>query len=88
MDDRRAQFLIAVGDLCGAARLAGLVVEVRLGGHGDLVRGVPRSHPAADEDDEVDDTGYTHALIVDDRIIDLETVEACMIFAPSDQPRR
>lgn len=85
MDDRRAQFLIAVGDLCTAAGLAGLHVQVRLRTeHGGGARGIP--HPGADSGGpQADDTGYGRMFAVADRIIDLEDVEECTIYSP-DRP--
>ncbi|HLI60523.1 MAG TPA: hypothetical protein VKV21_12760 [Solirubrobacteraceae bacterium] len=87
MDDQHAQFLIAVGDLCAAAGLAGLEVQVqpREDG-GPAVRGVPSepsSSPAAR--DQVDDIGYRRTLAVGDRIIDLESIVACTIYAPANE---
>lgn len=85
MDDRHAQFLIAVGDLCTAAGLAGLEVQVRpREGHGGSARGVPTapSSPAG-EQHQADDTGYPRTLAVGDHIVNLETIEACTVFAPS-----
>jgi hypothetical protein len=82
MDDRRAQFLIAVADLCGAASLAGLEVEVRpAGGPAETARGIPHPH-AASGGDEVEATGYGRTLAIDGRILNLDEVEQCTIFAP------
>jgi hypothetical protein len=84
MEDRHAQFLIAVGDLCAAAGLAGLEVHVRpREGSGPIARGVPTS-PAlpVDPRDQADETGCRRTLAVGDRIVDLESIVACTIFAP------
>jgi len=83
MNDRCAQFMIAVGDLCTAAGLAGLEVEMRRDRVTPaLTRGIPYPQRAVDGGEEIDETGYTHTLIVDGLVIDLAEVEACTIYAP------
>ncbi len=87
MDDREAHFMIAVGDLCSAAGLAGLAVEIRAGGgDGNAVRGVPQLLPGVDGGPQVDDTGYARTLVIDDHVVDLIQVKACTIFAPEAAP--
>lgn len=89
MDDRHAQFLIAIGDLCTAAGLAALEVQVRPGREdGEVARGVPRPRPSRDGGEPpADATGYPRTLVVGDRIVNLEDVEACTIYAPGHRPR-
>jgi len=84
MDDRCAQFVIAVGDLCTAAGLAGLEVEMwgKRADSGVAARGVPYPQRAVDGGEELEDTGYTRTLVLDGCVIDLSEVEACTIYAP------
>lgn len=84
MDDRHAQFLIAVGDLCTAAGLAGLEVEVRPNvDRGERIRGVPyaRRAPGAGAD-AVNETGYARPMAIGDHIIDLADIHECTVYAP------
>jgi hypothetical protein len=89
MDDRRAQFLIAVGELCTAAGLAALEVQVRPGGEdGETACGIPRPLGSRDAGEPpAGATGYPRTLAVGDRIVNLEDIEACTIYAPDHHPR-
>lgn len=88
MDDRRAQFLITIGDMCLAANLAGLVVRVRSrDGSEGAARGVPYLREGV-AGEAVDDTGYRRSLIVNDRLVDLEEIVECTICAPESLERR
>jgi hypothetical protein len=84
MDDRRAQFLIAVGDLCTAAGLAGLEVEVRPNvDRSERIRGVPYPHRAADAGaDTINETGYARPMAIGDHVIDLDDIHECTVYAP------
>ena len=83
MDDRQGQFLIAVGDLCTAAGLASLEVQVLARGDGGgVARGVPRLRLPDGAADEVGATGYARTLVVGGRIIPLEDLAECTIYAP------
>lgn len=84
MDDRRAQFLIAVGELCTAAGLAALEVQVRPGlEDGEAACGVPRPWPSRDGGEPpAHATGFPPTFAVGDRIVNLEDIEACTIYAP------
>lgn len=85
MDNRRAQFLIAVGDLCTAAGLAELEVDLSWRGDGGgvrAIRGIPRPTRSCDELEEI---GYARTLRVDDRVIEMQDVVACTLHAPADR---
>jgi len=89
MDDRLAQFLIAVDELCTAASLAGLDVELRERGTGTMIaRGVPHSPSRMEAGRDGDDTGCAPVLVIDDRFVDLERVGACTIYPPAAAPQR
>jgi hypothetical protein len=91
MDDRHAQFLIAIDDLCTAAGLAGLEVHVQLrDGQGEPVRGVPSapSSRSSESGGESDETGYARTLAVGDHIVGLESVEALTVYAPAGRELR
>ena len=81
VDDRRLQFMIAVGDLCSSAALASLNVEVCTA-DGTRVRGVPGVvHPAAGEA-ALDDIGYARTLRINARVVNLEDIVQCSICSP------
>ena len=81
MDDRRAEFLIAVGGMCDAAQRAGLGVVVRTQG-GTRIAGVPMIG-GADSTDELGETGYARTFWVDDAQIALDEVVSCTISTPA-----
>jgi hypothetical protein len=70
MHDRRAQYIITVGDLCVAASLAKLEIEV-VTNRGDEHSG------------EADDSGYERMFRIDSSVINLEEIVECTILAPS-----
>jgi hypothetical protein len=78
MDDRRAEFLILVGDICLSAARARLAVEVE---HldGARVGGVPTSVTPARGADEVDGTGYGNTIRINDATIHLRDVTRCTV---------
>jgi hypothetical protein len=82
MDDRYAQFLIAVGDLCVAAALAGLDIEARTT-DGTRTVGVPGPLRHAEGDEEFDEAGYAWTLRIDDRVMSLEEIVECTVRAPT-----
>lgn len=94
-DDQRAHFLIMLGDLCGAAELARLPVEVSTD-DGRVFRGIPDLPAAADPADAYDDTGYVGELRIDGETVSLSSVvafgvglDAVSALARSDpEPRR
>ena len=81
MDDRRSQFLIAVGDLCSVATLASLDVEVCTA-DGSRIRGVPGVLRSAQGEAQVDDTGYARTFRIEARIVNLEEIVGCGISSP------
>jgi len=83
MDDRQAQFLIAVGDLCIAAGVAGLQVRVRTcDGREAIARGAPYARFRDTGAEAIDDAGFVPSFLVDDRCVDPEDVVDCTIYAP------
>ena len=81
MHDSYAQFMITVGDVCAAAELAGLHVEVLIV-DGSRVRGVPASLGRADQGEQVDETGYARTFRIDDALVNLDDILECAIHAP------
>jgi hypothetical protein len=81
LDDSHAQFLIAVGDLCAAAELAGLRVEVLIGG-GQRIGGIPASLRRAERGGQVNETGYTRTFRVSDALVNLDDILECAVHAP------
>lgn len=84
MEDAHAQFLIAVGDLCVAAEVGGLTVEL-LTGEGESTSGVPVWVEGRRRDD-VDEMVYGRTFRVGNRLVDLNDVVACTIRAPHVEP--
>ena len=82
LDDRHAEFLIAVGGMCDAAQRARLGVVVRTEA-GLQVAGVPVIR-AANRGNELDETGYARTFRIDDALINLDEVVSCTIHAPAD----
>jgi hypothetical protein len=80
MDDRYAEFLIAVCIICDAAQRARLGVAVRTV-TGIEVAGVP-AIGAATAGDKLADTGYARTLRIDDARINVDEVVSCTINAP------
>lgn len=77
MEDVHAQFLIAIGDLCLAAEVGGLAVEV-ITDTGERASGVPtwvrRSGPRG--------SAYSQLFGLSGRLVDLGDVVECRIRAP------
>jgi hypothetical protein len=80
MDDRRAQFLIAVADLCAAASLARLEVELRTRGD-EVVRGIPHPRYAPAAGHEADGAERGRVVVIDDHILRLDELEECTIYS-------
>jgi hypothetical protein len=74
-------FLIAVGDLCVAASLAQLPVEVHTR-HGLQVAGVPGMPNRGRGHQQANDTGYAKTLLINDQLLELEDVTACTVRLP------
>jgi hypothetical protein len=81
MDDRRAHFLTMVGDVCVAAGVAGITVELLLS-DGRRVTGVPSPQAPDNESRPVGDTGYSSLLVVDGSPTRLEDVVEFLIHSP------
>jgi hypothetical protein len=81
MENRHAQFLIAVGELCLAAETGGLMIDI-VTSDGASACGVPGAVRPTGSDRQVDDTGFARMFRVDGRIVDLAAVRACTIRAP------
>jgi hypothetical protein len=82
MHDSYAQFLITVGDVCTAAELARLHVEVLIV-DGSRVCGVPASLGPADQGERVNETGYPRTFRIDDALVNLDDIVECALRAPA-----
>jgi hypothetical protein len=85
IDDRYAEFLIAVGGMCDAAQRAGLGVVITTAG-GEEITGVPAIRGASGGN-ELHDTGYARMFRVDDALVRLDEVVSCEIRAPTGSAR-
>ena len=83
IEDRRAQFLMAVVDGCLGAALAGLEVDVGID-NGAMVSGRPSAPLPADEIEGLDDIGYCRIVQIGGRDVDLRAVVSITIHAPAD----
>jgi hypothetical protein len=83
MNNAHSQFLIVVGDICAAATLAGLWVEVQTDA-GARLFGTPAPIGAAYGVEEVDDTGYQQTVTIGDGTVNLDEIVQCTIRAPQD----
>jgi hypothetical protein len=81
MNDRHAQFLIAVGDLCAAAALAGLEVEACTADGGRAL-GVPGSLRHTNGAEQIDDSGYARTFRIDGHLVNLDEIVECSVRAP------
>lgn len=81
MHESYAQFLITVGDVCAAAELAGLHVEV-LVVDGSRVSGVPASLGRADRGEQINETGYARTFRINDALVNLDDILECAVRAP------
>ena len=81
MDDRRAHFLTMLGDVCVAAGVAGITVELLLS-DGRRVTGIPSPQPADNDSRPVSDTGYSSLLLMDGAPTQLEDVVEFLIHSP------
>ncbi|MBV9817836.1 MAG: hypothetical protein JOZ07_05735 [Solirubrobacterales bacterium] len=82
MDDAYAQFMIAIVELCLSADLAGLRVEVLTTG-GLQIEGVPTSIRQAEDEGQVDSTGYARTFRINDALVNLDDITQCTIHAPA-----
>ncbi len=81
MDDRQAQFLIAVADLSAAAATADLPVEVRTL-QGEVHDGIPTPVSAGFGSAQLEQIGYSDPLYIDGHGLPLQDIIACTIRAP------
>ena len=86
MDDRYAEFLMAVGSVCVAAERANLSVVVKTS-NGTQAVGVPVIR-GSESGNELDDTGYARTFRVSEALMNLDQVVSCTIHAPAGQPAR
>ena len=73
-----------LGDMCAAASLARLSVEV-ITEDGKRVTGVPSPHTPVDGD-EVDHTGYANELLIDGQSVRLDTIVEITVRTVADAP--
>ncbi len=81
MDERRSQFIIALGRLFADARLAALTVRVTLDGGAELV-GVPTPPAPGDGPTQIDDTGYEDAVTIDGTVVPMSQVVEVRVYRP------
>jgi hypothetical protein len=81
MDDRQAQFLILVGDVCLYAAIADLSVSVKLA-DGSQRSGVPTGVSPTAGRDEVDHTGYADVIEIADQEVSLRSIVECTFCQP------
>ena len=82
MDDRRAHFLVLVGNVCNDARTGAFAVELVMG-DGDTHSGVPDPKPATDDSrDEVDSSGWSEDLRIGGTSVHLQDVSEIHIYGP------
>jgi hypothetical protein len=84
MDDRYAQFLIAVGDLCAVAAIAGLSVETCTA-DGARTVGVPGSILRTQGGGQVEHSGYARTFRLDDQYVNLDEIVQCTVWAPTER---
>lgn len=80
MNDRRAHFLIMVGDSCLAAGIGELRVEIALR-DGTRASGVPSPQVAARPLEEIDGTGYSKKLLLNGMSVELDEVVEFTVFS-------
>lgn len=81
MDDERSHYLIMLGDVCVAARIASLSVEV-LTADGTRLSGVPAPQTPDADAEAVDDTGYANDLFIGGQCVPLDTVVEFVVRTP------
>jgi hypothetical protein len=80
MDDRAAHYIVMVRDLCNAAHLGGIAVEITTSTNWTIT-GVPEARPAGDEGEEVDHTGVA-GFLVGGQDIPADEVAAVRVVRP------
>jgi hypothetical protein len=88
MDDRSAEYVIAVGQLCAAAELANFRLEV-LTTTGRVVTGLAGAPRTAAGDQELDHTGLRRTVRIDGALVNLDEITRCTVHSPAatDAPR-
>jgi len=81
MNDRRAHFLTMLGDVCVAAGLGSMRVELLLS-DGSRLAGTPSPHPATEGGSPTDETGYSSTLLIDGASAQLEDVVEFVVRTP------
>ena len=81
MDDRYAEYVIAVSELCAAAELASFQLEV-LTTEGQVVAGMVGAPRAAAGDAELDHTGVQRTVRIDGALVNLDEIVRCTIHRP------
>ena len=81
MDDRYAEYVIAIGRLCAAAELARFPVEM-VTRDGRVVVGFVGAPRAAAGEGELDATGLQRTIRVDDALINLDEIVRCTAALP------
>jgi hypothetical protein len=82
MDDRFAEYVIAVGQLCAAAELAKFRLEV-LTTTGQVVTGLAGAPRTASGDQELDHTGLRRTVRIDGALVNLDEIAQCTVHSPA-----
>jgi hypothetical protein len=81
MNERHAQFLILLADVCAGAELADLSLEVQTT-QGTTIGGVPQPKSSGHHVGDVDHTGYDHTMHIGAIEVDLQDVVKFTVTAP------
>jgi hypothetical protein len=82
MDDRYSEFMIAIGQLCAAAELASLHLEV-VTADGQVVVGLVGAPRTAEGDGELDHTGLRRTVRIDGAPVNLDEIVRCTLHRPA-----
>jgi hypothetical protein len=81
MDDRYSEFMIAIGQLCAAAELASLNLEV-VTTDGQVVIGLVGAPRTAEGAGELDHTGLQRTVRIDGALVNLDEIVRCTLHRP------
>ena len=81
MDDRFFEYVIAVGQVCAAAELAGFEVEV-VTADGQVIVGLVGAPRIADGEIELDETGLQRTVRIGDALVNLDEIVRCTMHLP------
>jgi hypothetical protein len=81
MDDRYAEYVIAVGQLCAAAALARFQLEV-VTTDGRVIVGLVGAPRTAAGDGELEDTGVQRTVRIDGALVNLDEIVRCTVLSP------